>query len=100
MSSEFILRPFDDYDPDEPLVITYGDLLAARNAVGHLVLMLNDRDDPPSQFRQESIRVGVRFAVSRSGEEDRFETLEEAVAWLTRLRDRLGSYLPSVPPAG
>jgi hypothetical protein len=31
-------RSFGSYDPDEPLVVPYGDVLAARNAAAQLLL--------------------------------------------------------------
>ena len=43
-------RPVGSYDPSEPIVIPYGDLIAARNAVAHLILVMTDEVDPPSQF--------------------------------------------------
>lgn len=85
------------YDPHEPLVIAHGDLLAARNAVTQLVMILRDRWDPPSTYQRESVRTGARYAVEVDGP-DEFETFDEAVEWLANLRDRLRGYLPHLPP--
>ena len=98
MSPEHVSRPIGSYDPMEPLLIPYGDLIAARNAVTELVSILRDRNDPPSEYRRESVRTGVRFAVSRDREPYVFDTFEEAVTWLVELRDRLRGYLPDLPP--
>jgi hypothetical protein len=93
MSPEPVSRSADSYDPMEPMTIAYGDLIAARNAVGHLVSMLRDAGEPPSDFRKDAIRRSVRSAVTRSGERD-FDTFEEAVDWLGALNRRLTGLLP------
>ena len=49
-------RPPSSYDPDEPLIVTYADVIAARNAVGALLMIVKDRVDPLSQFRQTNIK--------------------------------------------
>ena len=95
---EYIPRPFGSYDPHEPLLIPYGDLLAARNAVVELLTILQDPRDPPSEFQRDSVRLGIRFAVEPDGKPTHFDTIEEAVAWIVALRDRLGTYLPDLPP--
>lgn len=58
MSPEYISRPLGSYDPTEPMVIPYGDLIAARNAVTHLVTILRDPMDPPSDYQKTSSRPG------------------------------------------
>lgn len=63
------------------------DLIAARNTVAHLVLAPRDEVDPPSQFRRDSIRLGVRIGVAADDEPYSFEADEEAARWLIRLRD-------------
>ena len=90
-------RPVGSYDPSEPMVIPYGDLIAAGNAVAPLVLAMTDKVDPPSPFRRDSIRVGVRIGVAAGDEPFGFDSDEEALRWLIRLRDRLGELLPNVP---
>jgi len=96
-AGEYISRPFGSYDPHEPLVIPYGDLLAARNAVAQLLTILQDPQDPPSEYQRDSVRLGTRFAVEPDGKRTHFNTIEEAVDWIVALRDRLGSYLPDLP---
>lgn len=97
MGVEDIPRPHGSYDPDEPMVIPYADLIAARNAVSQLVAMLNDTLDPPSDFRKTEVQLGVRLAVVRDGEPHTFDTFSEAVTWLTELRGRLTRLLPDPP---
>lgn len=98
MPPEYLSRPLGSYDPSEPLVITYGDLLAARNAVSELVAILRDQTDPPSRYQQQSVMNGLRFAVLPDGQQSRFDTFEEAVEWLIELRDHLRGYLPDLSP--
>ena len=98
MSPEHISRPFGSYDPMEPFVVPYSDLLASRNAVVQLLTILQDRIDPPSEYHRDSVRLGIRFAVVRDGDPSHFDTFEEALAWLVELRNRLSSYLPDLPP--
>ena len=97
MVPEHIPRPIGSYDPNEPLIIPYGDLIAARNAVAHLVTILRDQAQPPSEYQKQSIATGVRIAVTRPGEPYMFDTFDEAMAWLIELRDRLGQHLPTLP---
>lgn len=79
-------------------MISFGDLLASRNAVVELIQVLTDQADPPSEVRRDSVRIGIRYAVPRDGEPYMFDDFEEAVDWLVELRDRLGGYLPTLPP--
>ena len=79
---EFIPRPLGSYDPTEPLVISYGDLLASRNAVIELIQVLTDQANPPSEFRRDSVRVGIRAGVPRDHEPYMFDDFAAAVGWL------------------
>lgn len=97
-SGEHLPRPLGSYDPMEPMIIPYGDLIAARNAVSNLVLILRDEVDPPSEFQQESVRTGIRFSVTPDGQSHVFDTFPAAVEWLVELRDRLRGLLPDLPP--
>lgn len=97
MSPEHISRPFGSYDPEEPLVISYGDLIAVRNVVGNFVTVLRDQVEPPSDFRKESLRLGIRIGVTKDREPYAFETFEETLQWLVDLRDRLTKLLPDLP---
>jgi hypothetical protein len=98
-SPENVRRPSGSYDPEEPFVVTYGDLLAARNAMTELLRILSDARHPPSHFQCESVRTGLRYAVVPFDEPYTFTTVEEATTWLRDLRDRFTGYLPT-PPTG
>ena len=98
MTPEHISRPFGSYDPMEPFVISYGDLLAVRNAVIELLTILRDPNDPPSEYHRESVRVGIRYGVVPDRQPYHFDTFDQALTWLVELRDRLGRLLPDLPP--
>lgn len=87
-------RTFEGYDPDEPLIVRYGDVIAARNAVVHLIQMLQDPEDPPSPYREYVIRYSLAKAVEKTGTAE-FATVEDAADWLIDLRTRLTGCLPS-----
>lgn len=98
-SPEQLRRPFGSYDPTEPMVIPYGDLIAARNAVAHLATILGRDPDPEDDFEHRSAMLGLRIGVTPDGEPHAFESFAETHQWLLGLRDRLTRLLPS-PPSG
>lgn len=87
-------RTLEDYDPDEPLIVRYGDVIAARNAVVQLIQVLQDTQDPPSPYREDVIRLSLATAVEKTGTGD-FATIQDAAEWLIALRTRLTRCLPS-----
>lgn len=93
-------RPPGSYDPDEPLVIRYADLLAARNAVIVLNLLLSDDRTPLGEHHVQVAQHSLRTAVDPEGnsERDYLPDRAAAAAWVRDLRDRLGDYLPRPKP--
>jgi hypothetical protein len=100
-SPEQLRRSFGSYDPHEPMVIPYADLIAARNAVGYLARYMNSPYVADDDHHRVSVRLGVRTAVLPDDQHDQseFATNAEAAKWLTELRDRLTRLLPT-PPSG
>lgn len=100
-SPEQLPRSYGSYDPHEPMVIPYGDLIAARNAVGQLARYMNSPYVADDDHHRVSVRLGVRTAVLPDDQHDQseFATNAEAAKWLTELRDRLTRLLPT-PPSG
>lgn len=82
------------YDPSEPLIVTYADVIAACNAVGALLLIVKDTVDPLSEFRQENIKHGLATAVAPNLDHLAFASLDDAASWLLALRNRLTGCLP------
>lgn len=80
------------YDPDEPLLVRWADVIAARNAVAQLLLMV--RQDELSEYRRFTLKGGLAMSV-RPVERD-LESDAEVDEWLEELRDRLRSCLPSL----
>ncbi len=83
------------YDPQAPLTVPYSDVIAARNAIAHLVSALTDASEPPSDYRKWSIQSAVAVAPEGDGE---FESFDAAVEWLRDLQHRMTSYLPFPAP--
>lgn len=98
-SPEQIPRSFGSYDPHEPMVIPYGDLIAARNTVGYLAAYMGSPYVADDDYHRVSVRLGVRTAVLPDEQDDEFATSAEAATWLKDLRDRLTRLLPT-PPSG
>lgn len=100
--SEDLPRPVGSYDPDEPLIVRYADVIAARNAVAQLINALTDQQNLPSEYRRQSVMFGVAAGVAAGvmpdGQSQEFATFEEAVRFLAGLRDRLGGSLPFPGP--
>jgi len=85
------------YDPQAPMTVPYSDVIAARNAVAHLVSALTDASEPPSDYRKWRTQSAVAVAVAPEGNEE-FESFDAAVEWLRDLQHRMTSYLPYPVP--
>jgi hypothetical protein len=85
------------YDPEAPLTVPHSDVIAARNAVAHLVSVLTDTSEPPSDYRKWRIQNALAVAVAQEGNGE-FESFDEAVEWLRDLQHRMTSYLPFPTP--
>lgn len=94
MHPENLPRPIGSYDPDEPLIVRYGDVIGARNAVAQLINALTDEQDPPGEYRQQTVQMCVAAGVERDEPGREFRSLDDTVRWLAALRDRLGECLP------
>lgn len=84
------------YDPDEPLLVRWADVVAARNAAHALLVVLNDADvDLESTTRAVGwqVRDWLPTAVGQ-GPHEELGSREEAVAWLEDLVQRLWTCLP------
>ncbi len=75
----------------------HSDVIAARNAVAHLVSVLTDTSEPPSDYRKWRIQNALAVAVAQEGNGE-FESFDEAVEWLRDLQHRMTSYLPFPTP--
>lgn len=93
-------RPIDSYDPAEPLNVPYGDVIAARNAVGNLVACMEDRTDPLPEGRREMIRTTLATSVDVDLKKGDLPSHEAATKWARELLERLTSYLPGIPGRG
>jgi hypothetical protein len=78
------------YDPNEPLLVRYADVIAARNAVAQLLLVV--RQDELTEYRRVTLRGGLAMGVL-TVERD-LESDAEVDQWLEDLRDRLRGCLP------
>lgn len=84
------------YDPDEPLVVRWADLVAARNAASALLVVLkDDQVDLEATVRSVGWQVHdwLTTAVD-TGPQQALESREEAVRWLEDLVQRLWRCLP------
>lgn len=84
------------YDPDEPLVVRWADLIAARNAAQALLVVLKD-DQVDLEATVRSVGWQVRDWLSTAvdtGPQQTLESREEAVRWLEDLVQRLWRCLP------
>ncbi len=84
------------YDPDEPLVMRWADVIAARNAAQALLIVLKD---PEVDLEATRLAVGwqVREWLPTAVEQGSHEALasrEDAVKWLEELVQRLWRYMP------
>lgn len=86
----------EPYDPDEPLIVRWGDLVAARNAAQALVLVLKD-----DQVDLEATDLAVGWQVRDwlptavgTGPHAALASREDAVHWLEDLVQRLWRCLP------
>ncbi len=84
------------YDPDEPLVVRWADLVAARNAAQALLVVLKD-DQVDLEATGRAVGWQVRdwlpTAVDTAPHQA-LESREEAVRWLEDLVQRLWRCLP------
>lgn len=78
------------YDPNEPLLVRWADVIAARNAVAQLLLVV--RQEELSEYRRFTLRGGLAMSV-RSVERD-LQSDADVEQWLEELRDRLRGCLP------
>lgn len=87
-----------------PLLVAYGDVVAARNAVSYLINCLEDKHTPLPDCRQQMVMRTLASAVAVAVAVDeatwQFDTLDEATDCARELRTRLGSYLPWPGPGG
>lgn len=84
------------YDPDEPLVVRWADVVAARNAAQALLVVLKD-----PEVDLESTRLAVGWQVRdwlptavAQGSHEPLGSREDAVEWLEALVQRLWRSLP------
>lgn len=97
---ENVDRPYGSYDPTEPMVIPYADLLAAINAASVLTRLLEDRHPPLDYRHVENAQHHLAYAVvNDQGPADSYLSSQEAAAEYVRaLRDRLRAHLPRPNP--
>lgn len=84
------------YDPDEPLVVRWADLVAARNAAQALLVVLKD-DQVDLEATDRAVGWQVRDWLTTAvdaGHQQALESREEAVRWLEDLVQRLWRCLP------
>lgn len=87
-------RPYGSYDPDEPLVIFYADLIAACNAAAVLHVILDDDHTPLGEYHVQIAQHSLQTAVYPDGSSDDYLPDRAAAAtWVRELRDRLQKYL-------
>lgn len=92
-------RPHGSYDPAEPMIIPYADLIAARNAVSVLTALLEDTHTPLTEYHVQVAQHHLSTAVSADPEEPNWLASQDAAAAYVRaLRGRLGSLLPRPNP--
>lgn len=84
---------FPEYDPDEPLVVRWEDVIAARNAVGSLRSIVNNlgRDEQVMMIAGFGLAAGLP---GRTGTHESPWSQEESYEWLHDLVGRLTSALP------
>lgn len=89
------------YDPDRQLAVRYADVIGARNAVGHLLTILNRGAGTPTEVEcmQDTVRMGVAVAVFNDRHHE-FATFDDAAAWLEELQLRLTRSLPTPVTVG
>ncbi len=83
-------RPIEACDPAEPLIVPYGDVVAARNAVSNLINCLEDKHNPLPDYRQQMVMRTLASAVAVDEATWHLDTLDEATDWARELRTRLG----------
>lgn len=84
------------YDPAEPLLVRWADVVAARNAAVALRIILKD-NEVDLEATKRSVGWQVREWLPTAVSTDPHAALssrEEAVEWLDELVQRLGSCLP------
>ena len=84
------------YDPEEPLVVRWADVVAARNAAQALLVVLKDPEldlETTSRAVGWQVRDWLPTAVG-AGAHEALESPEQAVAWLEDLVQRLWRCLP------
>ena len=84
------------YDPDEPLLVRWADVVAARNAAQALLIVLKDAGvDLESTDRALGWQVRDLLPTAVvEGQREELGSREEAVAWLEELVQRLRRSLP------
>lgn len=80
-----------EYDPDEPLVVRWEDVIAARNAVGSLRMIVKSFGD--DELIMQTAGFGLAAGVDRPTP-DWLWSQDESDEWLTALARRLTSALP------
>jgi hypothetical protein len=84
------------YDPDEPLLVRWADVVAARNAAQALLVVLKDTEVDLDATRLAvgwQVREWLPTAVSKTTDET-IGSREEAIAWLEDLVQRLWRCMP------
>lgn len=84
------------YDPDEPLVVRWADVISARNAAMALLVVLNDPElelDATSRNVGWQVRDWLPMAVV-DGPGETLQTRDDAIEWLQALVQRLNRSLP------
>lgn len=97
---ENTLRPHGSYDPAEPMVIPYADLLAAINATTVLTKILEDDRSSLDEYHVQNAQHLLAYAVAADqGPADSYLPSREAAAeHVHALRDRLRKHLPRPNP--
>lgn len=93
-------RPYGSYDPAEPLVIPYADLLAAINATTVLTKILEDNRSSLDEYHVQNAQHHLAYAVApdQSLADSHLPSQEAAAEYVRALRDRLRRHLPRPNP--
>lgn len=83
---------FHEYDPNEPLVVRWEDVIAARNAVGALRMIVKTLGDDERVMMTAGF--GLAAGLPGRGGPDPIWSQEESFEWLDDLVQRLTTSLP------